>query len=137
MANLSMRMQPTKKPEEKNAKSTRQHVVVEEIEVPVVEDQKGTNNKQYRRKDLKFRRKSKGNVKDLKRKLEIAKHQQKRKDAAASALDDLGNPWDNMNYMDKKRFGLYYYYNYVVSHPKYGFHTEALHHAAEMVKVSP
>ena len=52
-------------------------------------------------------------------------------------LSDIGNPWDNMSYVDKKRFGLHYYYTFIVSHPEYGFHTDALCYAANMVRVSP
>jgi hypothetical protein len=69
-------------------RSTRQHVVVEEIEVPFVEDQKGTNEL-YERRNLKLRKKQRPGNKNLKRSLEIAKRRQKRKEAAASALGEF------------------------------------------------
>ena len=49
----------------------------------------------------------------------------------------LGDPWDNISFMEKKRFGLYYYYLRIADNPVYGFHGEALIYAADMVKVSP
>ena len=52
-------------------------------------------------------------------------------------MSSLGDPWDTISFLDKKRFGLHYYYTSIVANPLYGCQPQALIYAAEMVRVSP
>ena len=75
-------------------------------------------------------------IKDKKKKESIIQRENDRRDVASAALDDIGDPWDNISFQDKKRFGLYYYYEAIKENPSYGSHRDALMHAAHMVRVS-
>ena len=89
-----------------------------------------------RRKNHKFGCVTKVGMKDKKQKASIIQRENQRRDHANAALVDLGDPWDNVSFQEKKRFGLHYYYKAIKENPSYGSHKDAMLHAAEMVRVS-
>ena len=76
-------------------------------------------------------------MKDKAQKEAIEERARGRKEEANAAMKHLGDPWDTISFLDKKRFGLHYYHTSIAANPYYGFHTEALMYAADMVRVCP
>ena len=98
---------------------------------------KGKEMKARKRKSMGFAERKKGGMKDRAQRERIEERAKDRQEQAAIALRNLGDPWNNMSFLDKKRFGLHYYYAAVQENPQYGFHSRALLTAAELVRVSP
>ena len=76
-------------------------------------------------------------MKDAVKKAAILRKEEDRKEQATTALADLGNPWDNVPFVEKKRFGLHYYYQAIQANPAHGCHREGLIESAEKIGVTP
>ena len=76
-------------------------------------------------------------MKDQKKMEKINEKADKREEEASIALASIGNPWDNVSFDDKKRFGLFYYFESVKQDPSVGCHGKSVLHAAKMVDVTP
>jgi len=93
-----------------SSKSTRQNQVIEEISIPLKVKEEP---KKRKRKNNHFRKLKKAGMKDQKKMEKINEKADKREEEASIALASIGNPWDNVSFDDKKRFGLFYYFESV------------------------
>ena len=130
----------TVEPEVVRIRSTRHNPVAE---IPVVEADPAPTpapasvDTRKKKKSCNQRKGKKGGYKDKVLKAKVEEKKEEKRHFATEALDRLGQPWDTISFVEKKKFGLHYYYSFIQSNPKYWSHSAGLQYAADMVQVTP